>query len=261
MYIEYMILENLILFAFISVIYTSFLNIHMTKLKLILVIFFMTFFSIAIKIFCENSIILTMVLNIVYVYLLDRVDEMKKYVKRFIYYLVIFYLYIGYIFFITLVFKINVSNILTRISIYLISGVLLKISTELLWKMWIIKIKYSSNLYKVEIFEKIKFSMFLDTGNFASFRGIPVIIVDEKKYIKKLKKYKFNISCKKPYSVILKTINGDSEYKGYIVENIKLEKGADFRKRVDKAFLTFSKEEIKENIFDGILPFSIFIEK
>lgn len=262
MYIECMALENLILFTFITVIYTSFLNIHMTKLKVASLVLFITSFSLVIKIFCGNSVILTFILNVFYIYFVDKTQNLKTYIKRIIYYFIIFYLYIGFIFFFTLVFSIDASSFFRRCMLYSFFGLLLEFSINILWKMWIKKIKNSDNYYIIEIFDKVNFHMFLDTGNFATFKGLPVIIINEQKYLRKIKKYRRNISSTKSYSITLKTISGKKEYKGYIFENVNIrKKGDDLNKNIDKVFITFTNEKIEENVFDGILPFSIFIEK
>lgn len=261
MYIEYMLIENLVFFTFVFVIYISFLNIHITKLRFLIVVIFMTIFSVVIKIVLANSIYLTILLNIVAIYFIGSIKDIKTYIKRFIYYLIIYYLYLGFIFMITLVFKVNVTSILYRILIYCISGIFLKFSADILWKMWISKIKYSENLYKMQIMNVGKFNMLLDTGNFAVFKNMPVIIMNENKYVKGVKKYKRAIYSHKSYSIYLETINGRREYKGYMFDNISIKKEGEKKKNIERALVVFTNEKINNDTFDGILPFSVLIEK
>ena len=197
-----------------------------------------------------------------HVYLIESNIGIKKYVKRIIYYNVTYYLFIGYIFFLILIFNFNISSILYRVILYFISFVLIKFSIDVLWKMWITNIKYRDNVYILKI-EKIgNFKMLYDTGNFASYDlEVPVIIMNTNKYINKVRKYKKYIQTTEKVSIYLKTINGKKQFDGYIFKNIILKKGEMKDKKITKVIIVFTEEEIVNNMFDGILPFNILIEK
>ncbi|MBR1884465.1 MAG: sigma-E processing peptidase SpoIIGA [Clostridia bacterium] len=262
MYIEEILLENIVVNSFLVLIYISFINLNITKRRVIFSIIYLSIFSVLIKIYSSNVIIYSILINVSNIYILEGKTCFKIFIKRNIYFLVLYFLYVGVIFFEILIFDLNISKILNRLLIYSFNGIILKVLTDILWKMWISKIKFSLNIYEVVIKNIGKFKMFIDTGNFASYKEeIPVIIINEESYLKKVKKRKKYIYTMKDEEIIIKTLTGYCTYKGYVFKELIIKKRGEKGKNIKDALIIFTKEKIENNIFDGILPANILIEK
>lgn len=260
-YLE-IIIENLIVNTIIIYIYVSFLKEDISKFKVIFSVCFLTTFDVCIKIFLENGFIENIVISIINVYIICRPKRIKELVKKYTYYVIIYFFFVGMLFFEVLVFNFDCENLFKRLFIYLCDGLALKIFTSLMWKMWINKIEYYSNKYNMLIKGIGRYKMFLDTGNFLKYSNeIPVIIINEDKYIKKYRKRKKIIDSLKVENYKLKTISGITELKGYFIKNIVLRKEGEKDKLIKKALIIFTNEKIQNDIFDGILPANILVEK
>ena len=257
-----LLIENIVVNIVIICIYVSFLNNEISKLKVIFSIIFVTFFDVLITLFLDNGFLESIIVSIVNIYIISNVKNVSDLIKKYLYYLVIHFLFVGMIFFEVLVFGINSESLIKRLALYVLNGLIVFIFTKFLWKMWISKIKYFSNTYEMLIKDIGKYKMFLDTGNFLNYKeDVPVIIINEKRYVRKFKNKRKLIQNLKVQNYKIKTMSGISEFKGYLIKDIYLRKEGIIKKEIKEALVLFTDEKIQNDMFDGILPLSILIEK
>ena len=75
------------------------------------------------------------------IYIIYLPKELKKYIRLFVYYFLISFLLVGIVISLTLFFNVNISNIIIKNILYIVSGILLFLFNKFMWKMWKSKIK------------------------------------------------------------------------------------------------------------------------
>ena len=256
MYIEYIFIENLIVNILLIIQTHIFTNTKIKKLKIIIISIFLSLILTVFKIINMNYIlnILTISLSVYYIFKQNS-KNLITILKYQIYFYFISVLYIGSIIYTVLIFNLNISSVITRLSIYLINQGLIYIVYKFVWKIWINKIKNEPLMYKLKL-NNINFNVFLDTGNNLSYLDYDVILIDRKKYLKKIRKKQNIFSGYNYFDVPIITTNGSKVEKGVEYKNLKLKKER-IEYDIKKSIVVF----IDINEYDGLLSYNTYLNK
>lgn len=243
-YLEYVFIENLII-DFLSIYELSLIIKEKFKIKKIIII------TIIVSLY--TAYIQTLNLNIVlekvqilllinfYIYFSFKIKNIIKFIKAKMLYLLINVIYIGIIFFLTLILNLNVEYEIVKLIVYLMSYIILHLSINFMWKMWKSRIKKDDLTYIIKI-NDLKIKAFIDTGNFVKSKNrcLDVFFIDNSYF----EKFKENNLLNEIEDVSLKTIDSKLNQKGYIVNNVEIYKDEIFISNIKRVVIVFSGENI-----------------
>ena len=264
-YLDYVFIENFI--VNISILYQTsiFTKTKITKIKLIVLSVFLSIISIVKSLeISNNTIIQILAINIV-IYLLYLPVNIAIYIKQLMYYYLIYITYIGIIISTSIFFNIQLNNIYIRILLYIVTACITYIINKYMWKIWINKIKYNNLTYKIIIhsLDDLTFKVFVDTGNnvrdYSS--DLDVIILNSKLYNLKLNNKLIDNKQREVIVLDVLTAIGKNKIKGYIFNDISIEKGGIEKVVLKKAIILFIEEKINNNEYDGIISYNTYLEK
>lgn len=258
-YLEYIFIENYIVNLILLFMINIFTKSNSKKIIILLSSLISTIYTIlSIKLNLNNFFIRILIINFI-VYITYRPNQLKRYIKIIIYYIFLYYLYLGIIIGITLFFNFNIENIVIKVLIYISSAILLYLLNNFMWKMWITNIKKENLTYTINI-KGQEINCFVDTGNMVKNfeHNLDIIFLDKKWYKilnkKNVIKYKVDTHI---HSII-----GDSVIPGYIVENIDVYKNNKKVCTIKKIIISFSEQTI--NIYEkysGLIGYNTYLEK
>lgn len=257
-YLEYVFLENVIVNFILLNLVNIFTKSNTKKINIIVSSIFSSIYTTVVVIFGLDSFIIKLLLIVFVVYIAYNPKYVSKYLKIVAYYLFLNYLYLGIIIGITLMFSINIENIILKILVYIISAVILYLLNKFMWKMWKNNIKKDKLTYTINIKGQEIFC-FVDTGNMVkNYRyNLDVIFLDKKWHEVLSKK---NVLDKK-VDTYIHSIVGDSVIAGYVIENVEVYKNRKKIKVIDKIIISFSNQTI--NIFNkytGLIGYETYLE-
>ena len=261
-YIEYVLLENLVI-NYITIYQVSiFTKIKSRKINTVIGIIILSFYS-TINYYIQNSFITNILIKILVVnfciYIIYLPKKIKIYIKVYLYYFLISFLMVGIIISFVIIFKLNISNIITKIIIYFCSGFVLYIFNKFMWKMWKSKIKKDDLIYDIKIGD-IKIQGFVDTGNnvYDYVNKLDVVFL-EKQFEYEL--FKNNLLHEK-VKLNINTITGRDEVEGYIVKNIMINKNEYNICILKKLILIFVDKKIdNNNEYKALISYDTYIDK
>ncbi|MEG1990051.1 MAG: sigma-E processing peptidase SpoIIGA [Clostridia bacterium] len=264
-YLDYILLENLI--VNISIFYQiSIFSKTKTKfLKIILMSIFLSIIAVVNSLEILNVLILQILSVNIAIYYIYKPKKNIEYFKYQVYFYGISMIYIGIIISTSLLFNITLNSILIRIILYITSSIVTYIVNKYIYKGILNKIKYFNLTYKI-IFEEMNnctFNVFVDTGNSLKdhISNLDVIVLNENNYSKKVKNIALNYKKNKEIKIDIVTASGRSDLKGYVFKNVVIKKGVIEKVRLKKVIVLFIKEEIKNNEYDGILSYDTYLNK
>lgn len=257
-YLEYVFLENVIVNLMLLNLVNIFTKSNTKRLNIIISSIFSSVYTTVIVFLNLNMFIIKLLLVVSIVYIAYNPKTISKYLKIIVYYLFLNYLYLGIIIGITLLFSINIDNIIFKILVYIISAIILYLLNKFMWKMWKTNIKKDKLTYTINIKGQEIFC-FVDTGNMVKNYqyNLDVIFLDKKWYEVLNKK---NILNNKVDTYIHSVI-GDSVIAGYIIDNVEVYKNKKKIKVIDKIIISFSNQSINIfNKYSGLIGYETYLE-
>ena len=136
-YLDYIFLENLVVNTVIIIETIILTNFSVSKKKRIFIIFLDTFISTIMKIIPQlDNFLIHIILSSLSLFILFKFKNIFEFIKNLISYYLIYFIYIGIIISFSIIFNINLENILIKLALYIFSASILNILVKDLWKMW-----------------------------------------------------------------------------------------------------------------------------
>lgn len=260
-YVEYVFLENLVINYIIIYQVSIFTKIKIKKINTLLGNIILSFYTI-LNYFLSTKIITITLIKVFVVsfsiYVIYIPKGLKKYFKLCAYYFLTSFLLVGVVISITLLFDLDISNVITKIILYIISGILLYLINKFMWKMWKSKIKKDDLIYKLKI-KDIEINSFIDTGNnvYDYVNNLDVIFI-ENDY---LKIFFENNLLNKNVNLNINTITGNETCRGYVVNNIKVIKNKKKICELKKVVFVFVNKNFNNNDYKALIGYNTYIDK
>lgn len=269
-YLDYIFFENLIINALIIFQISVFTKTKTTFFKTLIASAIGAIYVVLITVygnsFANNLLFRILVINII-VYVAFLPKKLLKYLKLQVYFYIIFFCYIGAIVVLTTFFKLNLSSIWTKISIYTLSYAVTYFSNMKMWKMWKNRVKEDDLIYEIKIKVNsvvnkiISFNAFVDTGNSLkdNINNTDILIVEEDVLKDVLKG---SIKVKRIVKIPMNTVNGVCELNGYLFENVSIEKkGKIIRTLKTATIVVIDKKLSKDNSYSALMSYDTYIDK
>lgn len=261
-YLDYMFLENLLVNYIVLYVVNIFTKSENKKIYLlissIILSIYITISSILNLKIIEDIILRILVVNFT-LYIAYFSNNLKEYLKKQIYYYLIYFMYVGIVISITLFFDINLKNVLLKILVYLISGIILYIFNKFLWKMWKTNIKNDKLTYNLLI-DGQEIPCFIDTGSnvYDFVNNLDVIFLDKMWYEVLLDKR----LLKETTNIAIRTVATEDFITGYILKDVQITKRKKTICNLKRVVVSFPPQTI--NILgrcSGIIGYNLYIEK
>lgn len=260
-YLEYILFENIL----VNYIIVSQISIF-TKIKLntknkivgILLMSIYTILSYAKLSSLLSSVFAKIMMVNVFLYILFLPKKLNVYFKQIIYYYMISSIYTGVIISISLLFNVSLDRTINKITIYIISALIIHMLNKILWKMWKNNITDDSLIYDVHV-DEYKFRAFVDTGNSVkdSVNGLDVIFVQDDIYDILYKKLKL---CTK-VNIDISTVSSKDVFTGYVIDNVFVQnkKGHYY---FPKIIFVFVDRKFNSNLnYKALIGYDTYVEK
>ena len=256
-YLDYIFLENLVLNLILLYQVSIFTKSHLKKTNYIIGTVFIAIYTTIVHIVnlsILNNIGIKIAVIFIGIYITFKPKIIPEYIKKIIYYFLLSFLYVGVIISISLLFGINLESIISKIIIYIISGVISYIFNKNMWKMWKSNIKKSDLTYKINI-KGQEIIAFVDTGNNVKdlLTNLNVIFVDEK-YKEKI------IDGNKEVIIGFNTIAESGNLQGYIVKDIEVYKNKEKVGTIKKIIMCFVKNSLDKKEYSALIGYDTYIE-
>lgn len=259
-YLDYIFLENLVVNIVIISELIIFTKSKVSTKRKVLIILIDTILSCIFAIYNNIfSYILHFIVSLVILFFLFNSKNIYELFKKFCYYYLLYFIYIGIVISFSILFKLNLQSILNKMFIYIISGIFFHFLCKDLWKMWKVNITDRDLFYTLDI-NGNKISAFVDTGNSVKdpLTSLDVIFLKKELESKIILK---NIDLKKTY-ISVSTVNGSEIKTGYIIKNITIYKGKREIALIDKIILSFSLDNSNTpEKYSAILGYDTYLEK
>ncbi len=260
-YLDYIFLENLIVNILVSIQIIIFIKTNIKKINIIIGAIFLSLYTTLIYVLNNtffNSICIKVIAIVIYCYITFKPKTVILLLKEVLYYLFFTFLYVGIIISISLIFKVNLESIFIKSIIYVISGIILYIFTNYLWKMWKSNIKYSDLTYTINI-KGQEIIGFVDTGHNVKdvVTNLDVIFIN-KEYKEKLKSI---IDEKKKIFININTVNNNTEEEGYIVKDIYFYKDNKMIGRIKRIVICFVNNSLTNKKYSALIGYNTYVEK
>ena len=257
-YLEYIFLENVIVNFILLNLVNIFTKSNTKIVNIIVSSIFSSVYTTVILIFELNTFVIKLLLVVFVVYIAYSPKNISKYFKLIAYYFFLNYMYLGIIIGITLMFNVNIENIILKILVYIISAIILYLLNKFMWKMWKTNIKKDKLTYTINIKGQEIFC-FVDTGNMVKNYqyNLDVIFLDKKWHEVLSKKNVLNNKV----DTYIHSVVGDSVIAGYIIDNVEVYKNKRKIIVIDKIIISFSNQSI--NIFNkytGLIGYDTYLE-
>ena len=255
-YIEYVFIENLIINILILILIKKTSAKECKKLNLILSAVVVSIYSCVSYVYkgTLNTLFIKILVSFIYIYMAFNPKKLKTFIKLMMYYILIYFIFIGMVISLTVILKINIPRLLLKWIVYFISIILTYGVCQIMWKVWKKNIKKYELMIDVKIYN-CNIKAFVDTGNTVKgSNNLPVIFIN-KKY-KEVLKSKLEEENKKILKV--DTINGSNICYTYLIKNI------DFK--INKNHITLEKINIAftdmliDESYDAIASYDIYLD-
>lgn len=261
LYLEYILLENILVNYIIIYELKFFTKQKPKRLNFIIGILLISIYSTIIYFFKEEGIInslLNFLLTNFCVYLIFTPQTIIKYLKLCIYYFLLSFMFVGIVISLTLFLNLEISNIIIKLITYIISSLILFIFNKYLWKMWRLMIKKDELIYTLNVSD-VKILAFVDTGNNVHdfIKNMDVIFVEE------IYKNELKEKCllNKKELLNIKTISGEENVEGYIIDNVEVSKKNKKVCTLKKVFLVFTSSSLKKGEYSALISYETYVEK
>lgn len=258
-YLDYIFLENLVVNIFISYQVPLFCKFVPSKKKILIGSILLSFYSTltsSIESGFIESLIVKAGIVLFSVYVLYKPENIRLYLKYFICYVMFNFIFLGIVIFLTLFLGIKLDNILVRLALYIISGLVLLFVNRTMWKMWKNNIK-ERIVYNVNVCG-ISFKAFVDTGNNVRdiYKGLDVLFVSEENR-EKLE----GLESFEKTTLEISSATGTETMEGFILENVSISDGS-LNITLNKIVVIFiDKELFKHKRYSALISYDTYIEK
>lgn len=260
-YIEYIFLENLVINYIIICQVSIFTKIKTKKINFIFGIVILSFYT-TLSYFLDAKILSSTFIKIFVInfsiYIIYIPKEIKMFFKIFVYYFLISFLLVGLVIALSLIFNIDISNIILKVLVYIISGSLLYLFNKYMWKMWKSNIKKDDLMYQLKIKDVIVNS-FIDTGNTVYDYGnnLDVIFIENKYF----DPFFYNRVLSDNINLSINTISGNEKLKGYIINNVKVFKNKQEIFEFKKVVFVFINKKLSNNEYNALIGYNTYLDK
>jgi len=256
-YLDYIFLENLIVNTVIIIETVKFTKSKISSKRKIIFIIIDTILSCLVYLnsFLNNYFI-HIIFSIIVLFILFKPKNIYQLFKKVSCYYLLYFLYIGLLISINIIFNIELDSFNKRIFVYFICAVIFHYLCNDLWRIWKLNITNSNLSYTLEINGK-KIEGFVDTGNTVKdiVTSLSVIFIDSSK------KYIINENLEEIYFDVI-TVNGKDRKAGYIAKDIIVYKGKKYVTKLDKIILSFSLNSSNTpEKYSAIIGYNTYIEK
>lgn len=259
-YIELIFLENIIINYIIINQISIITKCHKKTFREIIGIIVLGLYSTLNYVFYKeiiaNSLIKILIINFS-IYIIYNPKSISLYIKLILFYFLNSFLLVGIIISISLILNITLDNILIKMLMYFLGGVILLVFNKLMWKLWKSKIKSEDYVYMIKIRDML-IPGFVDTGNnvFDYEHNRDVIFLEEK--------YKKNMEeknlLKKRVKINISTINDSDERCAYIINDVDVIKNNVKVHTFKNLEIIFVKRKLNEN-YNALISYDTYIEK
>ena len=261
-YLDYILIENIIVNFIIIYQVNIFTKSKINLKRIIFASVILSFYTVVIYLlnnsYLNNFLIKILIINIS-LYICFKPKSISEYLKKFLYYYILNYIYIGVIIGITLLFKISIDSTAKKICVYILSGIITYLFNNYLWKLWKTNIKNNTLVYTLKI-KNQEINCFVDTGNLVhnNLYNLDVIFLDYRWYgILELLDVLNN-----KVDLTINTINDNNNCYGYIVKDVEIYKNNKYICKLSKIIFSFSNQKINiDNKCTGIIGYNLYIEK
>ncbi len=255
-YIEYVFIENLIINILILILIKKVSRKDCKKLNLGLSAIITSTYSCLSYTYQDtlNTLFIKILVSFIYIYIAFKPKNIKTFIRLIMYYILIYFIFIGIIISLTLILKINIPNLVFKWLVYIASIVLTYGVCKIMWKVWKKNIKKDELLIDIKIYN-CNIRAFVDTGNTVKgSNNLPVIFINEK-YKKVLKN-----ELEKENKEMLKidTINGSKICYTYLIKNVNFKVNKN-QIVVDKINIAFT-DMLKDDSYDAITSYDIYLD-
>lgn len=257
-YLEFIFLENFLVNYIILFQVKYFTKQNNKKILILISCFIISLYTTIIVIYKISNISLKILEIIFGIYIAFIPKDIKTYIKILMYYILFNYMFLAIVIAITIFLNINAENLFIRIVLYCISGIILYILNNFLWKMWKTNIKKEKLTYTINI-KGQEIEAFVDTGNMVrNFEhNLDVIFIDKKYY--EILKSKHVLDKKIDIGVNTVTLN--KKIDGYIVENVKIYKNKNKVFKIKRIIISFSEQSINiEGKYRALIGYNTYLE-
>ena len=255
-YLDYIFLENLIVNAVIIIETILLTNTEVSKKRRNLVIFLDTIFSCLVIIISKlNNFTFHFIFSCIALFVLFKPKNIYEFIKKYLCYYLIYFMYIGLVIALSIIFDIDLEKYVYKLFVYLISAIILHYTLKDLWNMWKTKLKDRDLYYKLLI-DNVQIDVFVDTGNNVKepITNLNVIFLNEKL------KSKLRLNNYKQMYVEVMTVNGIDKKQGYIATNVIVMKNGKTITKIPKVILCFSLISNTPEKYSGIIGYDTYLE-
>lgn len=261
-YLDYILIENIIVNFVIIYQVSIFTKSKIILKRNILSCLILSIYTVAIYILNDSflsSAYMKLLLVNISMYIAFKPESIVEYLKKIIYYYIISFVYVGLVVGITVFFKISIDNILNKICIYIISGIVTYLFNNYLWKLWKTNIKNNTLGYTLKI-KNQEIKCYVDTGNLVRvpIYNLDVIFLDYNWYgILELLDVLDN-----KINLCINTVSENEYTYGYIVKDIEVYKENRYICKLNKVIFSFSNQRINiDNKYSGLIGYNLYIDK
>lgn len=260
--IELVFIENIIVNSIIIYQLSKFTKYNTRIINQIIGILILSIYT-TLSYYIRNSLIDNFIVKLLIVnfsiYIIYIPDKIKLYIKLLVYYFLNLFFLAGITISLTLIFNITLKNIIIKLILYGISGIVLLIFNNFMWKIWKTKIKNESLIYTIKIAD-ILISALVDTGNnvYDYINNKDVIFIEEeyKRKLEKLNLLETNLN------INIKTITGKKNQKVYILNNVKIIKNKKEIYEFKELEVIFIEKELNQNgEYKALISYDTYLEK
>ena len=250
-YLDYIFLENLVVNTVIIIETIILTNFSVSKKKRIFIIFLDTFISTIMKIIPQlDNFLIHIILSSLSLFILFKFKNIFEFIKNLISHYLIYFIYIGIIISFSIIFNINLENILIKLALYIFSASILNILIKDLCK-----IKISDLYYELKI-NDVKIKSFIDTGNTVKDPISSLNVI----FLNKNLKNSLNLDVNKKIAFNVSTVSGNDIKEGYIVKNVKVIKDGREIAKIPKIILCFSLTSNTPEKYSAIIGYDTYLE-
>lgn len=255
-YLDYIFLENLIINTVVIIETILFTNLIINNKRRNTIIILDTIFSCIIYVVpVLNHFAIHIVLTSFSLFILFKLKNLYEYFKAISCYYLIYFIYMGIIIAMCVLFNINLDSIMLKCTTYILSAILLHFLNKCMWKTLKDKFKIRDLYYTVKI-NNMEVTSFVDTGNTVKdpISNLNVIFLKkelEEIIIKdKTNKVEFEVT----------TVNSVDTKEGYIVKNIQVIKEGRIIANIPKIILCFSLIGNTPEKYSAIIGYDTYLE-
>ena len=255
-YLDYIFLENFVINLITYFVTIKIINVKINRIKQVLISILNSIISCLCLIFKLNNYLILFAITVFEIIIMSQNKRIKCILKNITLYYLTYFILIGLIIVLTILFNINLSFFAFKISLYLICGMIDNLFINNLWKMWKIMINENNLTYYIRINNNI-IPIFVDTGNTVKdiFTNLDVMFISSKYKELMLSGYS-NLKKKK---VLVTSVNNINWVDGFIFKNVEIYKNNIKVATIEKIIISFEFNNTQEK-YSGIIGYETYLK-